>query len=130
VIAVRARAEAAIERARAGEGPTLIEAITYRLTDHTTADDASRYREDEQVKEHWKKEPIARLRTFLAETEVWTKADEEALLSETREKVDAAVEEYEALAPDTIEAMFDHTFADLPPDLAAQRSAALAALEE
>jgi pyruvate dehydrogenase E1 component alpha subunit len=130
VIAVRARAEAAIERARAGEGPTLIEAITYRLTDHTTADDASRYREDGQVKEYWKKEPIARLRSFLAETEVWTKADEEALLSETRKKVDAAVEEYEALEPEALEAMFDHTFAKLPDGLAGQRAAALAALEE
>ena len=65
VIAVRAAAEAAIAAARAGEGPRLIEAVTYRLGDHTTADDASRYRPAEEVQEHWKEEPIARLRTYL-----------------------------------------------------------------
>lgn len=130
VIAVRARAEAALARAREGGGPTLIEAITYRLTDHTTADDASRYREDEQVKKHWQEEPVIRLRAYLAAMEAWTKQDEEALLSDCRAKVDAAVEEYEALAGEPPEAMFDHTYAVLPTGLAQQRAAALAALEE
>ena len=62
VIAVRAAADAAIAAAPAGEGPRLIEAVTYRLGDHTTADDASRYHPPEEVQEHWKEEPIARLR--------------------------------------------------------------------
>ena len=61
VVAVRAAAEEAIAAARDGEGPRFIEAVTYRLGDHTTSDDASRYRSAEEVQAHWKEEPIARL---------------------------------------------------------------------
>jgi 2-oxoisovalerate dehydrogenase E1 component alpha subunit len=63
VVAVRAAVDVAIAAARAGEGPRLIQAVTYRLGDHTTADDASRYRSADEVQERWKEEPIARLRT-------------------------------------------------------------------
>jgi len=129
VIAVRDRVEAALVRARAGEGPTLIEAITYRLGDHTTADDASRYREDDAVRAHWKEEPLARLRTYLAAQKVWDKAKEEKLLADCRARVDAAVEEFEALEPEPLAAVFDHTYAELPADVAAQRAAALAEAE-
>src|SRR5712671_6089518 len=76
VIAVRAAAEEAIQHARAGNGPRLIEAVTYRLGDHTTADDAARYRAPEEVQAHWKEEPIARLRTFLAGQNAWSKTDD------------------------------------------------------
>jgi 2-oxoisovalerate dehydrogenase E1 component alpha subunit len=64
VIAVRAAVDNAMAMARAGEGPFLIEAVTYRLGDHTTADDASRYRSADEVQEHWKEEPFARLRVI------------------------------------------------------------------
>src|SRR6201993_882798 len=64
-IAVHAAAAEAIAYARAGKGPRLIEAVTYRLGDHTTSDDAARYRSAEEVQAHWKKEPIARLRSYL-----------------------------------------------------------------
>ena len=62
VVAVRAAAEEAIAAARDGQGPRFIEAVTYRLGDHTTSDDASRYRSAEEVQARWKEEPIARLR--------------------------------------------------------------------
>ena len=65
VIAVRDAAEEAISAARSGKGPRLIEAVTYRLGDHTTADDAARYRPPEEVQARWKEEPIARLRAYL-----------------------------------------------------------------
>src|SRR5512145_104033 len=65
VIAMRAAADAALAAARSGGGPRLIEAVTYRLGDHTTADDASRYRPPEEVQARWKEEPIARLRAYL-----------------------------------------------------------------
>ena len=81
VVAVRARVGAALDKARQGGGPHLIEALSYRLSDHTTADDASRYRSDEEVSAHWKEEPITRLRTYLSEAEHWTKADEEAMIT-------------------------------------------------
>lgn len=130
VIAVRDRVEAAIARARRGDGPTLIEAITYRLSDHTTADDAGRYRDEEQVRRHWREEPVARLRAYLASREIWDKDREEQVLADCRAKVDAAIAAYEALPAEAPEAMFDHTYATLPAGLAAQRAAALAQGED
>jgi len=125
VIAVRDATERAIARARAGEGPSLIEALTYRLSDHTTADDAHRYREDAEVSARWKEEPVARLRRYLADQGVWTKAEEEALRTDCTERVEAAVEAYLATAPQPVETMFDNLFAKLPSDLEAQREAAI-----
>jgi pyruvate dehydrogenase E1 component alpha subunit len=121
VIAVRAAAEEAIAAARAGEGPRLIEALTYRLGDHTTADDAGRYRPPEEVQAHWKEEPIARLRAYLVSQNAWTKAQEEALASECQARVDAAVESYLATAPQPPVTMFDHLYAELPEAYAKQR---------
>src|SRR5438876_6078516 len=77
VLAVRAAAEEAIAAARAGGGPRLIEAVTYRLGDHTTADDAARYRPPEEVQARWKEEPIARLRSYLVSRQAWAKSQEE-----------------------------------------------------
>jgi 2-oxoisovalerate dehydrogenase E1 component subunit alpha len=121
VIAVRHVVSEAFARARAGEGPTVIEAVTYRMGDHTTADDASRYRKGEEVSAAWKLDPIARLRTYLAGRGWWTKEDEESLIAEVRAKLDAAVAEYLAIAPPKPETMFDHLFETLPPSLAWQR---------
>jgi pyruvate dehydrogenase E1 component alpha subunit len=121
IFAVRAAADAAITSALAGEGPQLIEAITYRLGDHTTADDASRYRSAEEVKERWKEEPIARLRAYLVSRMNWSKADEEAIAGECEHRVDAAIERYLATTPRPPESMFDHLYAKLPGVYAAQR---------
>ncbi|HEY4264785.1 MAG TPA: pyruvate dehydrogenase (acetyl-transferring) E1 component subunit alpha [Micropepsaceae bacterium] len=121
VIAVRAAMDEALARARAGEGASVIEAITYRMGDHTTADDASRYRREELVSAAWKLDPLARLRTYIANRHWWTKADEERLIGESREKVDAAVADYLAIAPPAPESMFDHLFETLPASLQWQR---------
>ena len=121
VIAVRAAADAAIAAARAGEGPRLIEAVTYRLGDHTTADDASRYRSAEEVQAHWKEEPIARLRTYLVSRMSWSKADEEKVAGECEQNVDAAIERYLAIPPRPPQTMFDHLYARLPSAYAGQR---------
>src|SRR6478736_1712550 len=120
-IAVRASVDAAISAARASKGPHLIEAVTYRLGDHTTADDASRYRSADEVQAHWKEEPIARLRAYLVGQKMWGKADEERLATECHERVEAAVERYLATAPRRPETMFDHLYADLPEVYTAQR---------
>lgn len=125
VIAVRDAVERALERARAGDGPTLIEALAYRLSDHTTADDARRYRSDEDVSAHWKEEPIARLRAWLVAQDAWSKADEQNLLSETADRVAKAVEAYLATPPQPAASIFDHLFAELPDDLARQRKEVL-----
>ena len=122
VIAVRAGTEDAIAAARAGKGPTLIEALTYRLGDHTTADDARRYRSDEEVKAHWQQEPIGRLKKYLVSQGVWTKEDEESLVSDCQRHVDAAAERYLAQKPPAPTAMFDHLYAELPSALRRQLS--------
>lgn len=125
VLAVRVAAERALAKARDGGGPTLIEAITYRLGDHTTADNASRYRDDEVVGAHWKNDPIKRVKAYLAERLDWTKHDEEALLTSCTEAVDSAADDYLTTPPQPAEAIFDYMYADLPADLRAQRAALL-----
>jgi 2-oxoisovalerate dehydrogenase E1 component alpha subunit len=124
VIAVRQATATAVERARAGGGASLIEAVTYRLADHTTADDASRYRDDAEVSRHWPQEPLVRFRAYLTRIGLWTKADEERLLVETAAEIDAAASQYLAVKPQPPESMFDHTFAHLPAELARQRAQA------
>ncbi len=120
VIAVREAVGRALARARAGYGGSLIECLSYRLGDHTTADDASRYREDDEVRPHWKEEPLARLRTFLTEAQGWTKEEEEALLSGAQTEVDAAAERYLATEPEPPRAMLERLFAEMPDDLLPQ----------
>jgi 2-oxoisovalerate dehydrogenase E1 component alpha subunit len=122
VIAVRAAAEEAIAAARDGKGPRLVEAVTYRLGDHTTADDATRYREAEQVQARWKEEPIARLRSYLVSRKAWAKPDEETLAAETQARVEAAVERYLATPPRAAATMFDHLYAELPKAYERQRA--------
>jgi pyruvate dehydrogenase E1 component alpha subunit len=121
VIAMRAAAAEAIARARCGAGPCLIEGLTYRLSDHTTADDAARYRPAEEVQARWKEEPIARLRSYLVSLKAWAKAQEEELAAECQQRVEAAVERYLAIGPRPPETMFDHVYAELPRVYAAQR---------
>ena len=119
VIAVREATSRALERARAGEGGTLIECLSYRLSDHTTADDASRYREDAEVSHHWKAEPLVRLRAHLVAEHGWSKEDEETLLRDSRAETEAAAERYLAMPLQPTRAMFDHLFANVPLDIAA-----------
>jgi pyruvate dehydrogenase E1 component alpha subunit len=122
-IAVRAVVARALQRAREGHGPSLIEAVTYRLSDHTTADDASRYRDDAEVSRHWPSEPVARLRLHLTHAKLWDKDKEEALLLECSQAVDRAADEFLATPALPASALFDRTYASLPQDLADQASA-------
>ncbi len=121
VFAVREAVSAALETARRGAGPALIEALTYRLSDHTTADDASRYRSSQEVKDAWAVEPMIRLRKFLSDAGAWDAAKEQTLLQECAQTVDTAVAGYLARAKPSTDAMFDHLFAALPAHLREQR---------
>lgn len=125
IVAVHHLAQQALAKARAGGGPTLIEAISYRLGDHTTADDASRYRDPAEVEAQWAFEPIRRLRNYLLRLKAWGPEQEEQLIRECGEAVNAAVETYLATPPPTAADMFDHLYATLPAALAAQRETAL-----
>jgi 2-oxoisovalerate dehydrogenase E1 component alpha subunit len=121
VLAVRDVVAGALESARRGAGPSLIEALTYRLSDHTTADDASRYRSGQEVKNAWALEPLIRTRAFLVNNGHWDADKEQALLQECALKVDAAVTEYVAKSKPSTDAMFEHLFAVLPAHLREQR---------
>jgi 2-oxoisovalerate dehydrogenase E1 component alpha subunit len=127
VIAVRAIVERALARAREDLGPTLIEALTYRLCDHTTSDDASRYRDDAEVSLHWSADPLLRLRNYLTSSGLWDKDKEEALLHECGTSVERAAEEYLATPPQPVAAIFDYVYAEAPAELVEQREAAVQA---
>ncbi len=102
-----------------GKGTDPLECLTYRFGDHTTADDASRYRSREQV-EHWKrKDPIERLRKYM-ESGLLNKAYDQAVRSEAKEKVESAVHEEESFPPPDPLDMFRFTYEDLPADLREQ----------
>lgn len=128
VIAMRHAMDEALARARAGDGPTVIEALTYRLADHTTADDAGRYRSADEVSEAWKREPVLRLRNHLSAAGCWDKAQEEALIRKCSEQVQAAMQEYMQAPPPEPAAMFEHLYSTLPPALEQQRAELEAAL--
>ena len=121
VVAVTVAATEALARIRKGGGPELIEALTYRLTDHTTADDSTRYRPAAEVSAHWREEPIVRLRAYLGRRGWWSRDDEEALIKDCEDQVAAGREAYLALPPPPSTAMFDHLFAALPRSLVEQR---------
>ncbi|MBI4209643.1 MAG: pyruvate dehydrogenase (acetyl-transferring) E1 component subunit alpha [Deltaproteobacteria bacterium] len=110
----------ALEKARKGEGPTLIECFTYRMGDHTTADDASRYRSAEEVQIWQKKDPVERFEKYLESKGIWNKSYEEKVRSKAQEEVAQVVREFESLPPPDPEDMIRYTFDTLPPDLAKQ----------
>jgi pyruvate dehydrogenase E1 component alpha subunit len=120
VFAVYRAANEALTSAREGKGPTFIECVTYRLADHTTADDASRYRSRDEV-ELWKsRDPIERLRKFMENNGLWNKAYDGAVRSEAKRKVEQAVlEEESAPLPDPGD-MFRFTFQELTTELKEQ----------
>jgi pyruvate dehydrogenase E1 component alpha subunit len=120
VIAVRHAVGAALERARAGGGAHLVECLTYRLGDHTTAEDASRYRDDREVSPHWKEDPVARLRTFITARWQWSRDEEQLVLSECSHAVEEAAQAYLAMEPPEPRSMFAHLYARLPAALEPQ----------
>jgi 2-oxoisovalerate dehydrogenase E1 component alpha subunit len=121
VVAVRHAAECAVARARRGEGPSVIEAVTYRLSDHTTADDARRYRSETEVSEHWKEDPVSRLRTHLVSRNAWDKDAERGLLEACLAEIETATTRYLAFEPQCAANMFDYLHAELPAPLVDQR---------
>jgi 2-oxoisovalerate dehydrogenase E1 component alpha subunit len=121
IIAVRAAMEIALERARSGQGASVIEAVTYRLGDHTTADDARRYRGEQEVKDAWERDPVPRLRKWLEGKGKWDDAKEEAWKAECDDWMDNEVNAYLETKNQPATAMFDYLYAELPADLEAQR---------
>lgn len=123
VAAVYAVTRAAVERARAGDGPTLIEALTYRIEPHTNSDDPTRYRAARDV-EHWKRrDPIERLEKYLVSEMVLTE-QVRAEIAEAAESLAADTRDALATDPELDPlALFDHVYATPRPALAEQRAA-------
>jgi pyruvate dehydrogenase E1 component alpha subunit len=126
LIAVLEGMRRAVARAHSGEGGSVIEFMTYRLHDHTTADDARRYRDEAEVKDAWTRDPIPRLRTYLTAAGAWNEAQEAAWIEESAKLVDVEINAYLELKVQPVTAMFDFLYGDPPPDLLAQRAAAIA----
>jgi 2-oxoisovalerate dehydrogenase E1 component alpha subunit len=121
VLAVYARMQAALERARHGKGPVLLECLSYRLGDHTTADDATRYRSSEEVKQAWQEEPIKRLQLFMVAQGLWDERREQALIGECQALVQQAVEAFEAVGDPPAAAALEYVYAQWPAALVEQR---------
>lgn len=125
VIACRGVIGEAIEKARRGEGPTLVEALTYRLCDHTTADDATRYQPQDEVDKAKTKEPIARYKHYLEEQKLWNNEQEEQLIKECTAAVQEEVDIYLNRPGQRIESAFDYHYETLPDYLMEQRAIAM-----
>jgi pyruvate dehydrogenase E1 component alpha subunit len=111
----------AVERARSGQGPTLIEALTYRIGAHTTADDPTRYRDEAEVEAWRAKDPIVRLQRFLMQNNLLTEGQNEALMDAVEAEINQAADEALAMPAPAPDAFFDYTAASLSPRLQAQR---------
>ena len=112
----------AVERARSGQGPALIETLTYRLGAHTTADDPTRYRDSAEVEAWQAKDPIARYQKFLIRRDLLNEDRAQRIVEELEEEVNEAVRLAEDMPPMAPDSFFDYTMANLPPRLEEQRA--------
>ena len=121
VIALHEAVSDALKHARDGKGATLIEAVSHRLSDHTTADDATRYRASEELKAAWEREPVKRLQTFLHQHGWWDERQEQAWIEEVGQMIQTSVDAYLAKPQQPVEHLIDYLYAELPSALEEQR---------
>ena len=121
ILAVYQVAKEAVERARAGNGPTLIESVTYRMGPHSSSDDPSRYRDQKEVESWQQQDPIERFRKYLKSRRILTQKLEDEMAATAKEEVNAAVKAAEAKSPPSTAGMFDDVFRDITPQLIEQR---------
>ncbi|MCC7014585.1 MAG: thiamine pyrophosphate-dependent dehydrogenase E1 component subunit alpha [Planctomycetes bacterium] len=124
LLAMRKATLEAVERARRGDGPTLIEAVTFRMGGHSTSDDPTRYVPKELVEAWAKKDPLARFERFLEKRKLWTKELGERLYAEALEHIGQAVKVAEATPAPKLESIFSDVYADVPAHLRRQGQAA------
>jgi pyruvate dehydrogenase E1 component alpha subunit len=119
ILAVIAATREAVEKARTGGGPSLIEAVTYRLAMHTTADDPKKYRSDEEVAEWEARDPLPRFRDYLRKKKLLNEESERVIAEEIRGEIDRAVEKYEQYHQDPYD-LFKFMYAAMTPELQRQ----------
>jgi len=129
VLAVISATREAVDRARRGEGPTLVEAVTFRMGGHSSSDDPARYRDHALVAEWERRDPLARFRTWLAAGSILAEGDEERWTQELNQEIGTAVQEAESLPPPPIESMFTDVYKDMPRHIAEQMRYAASAGE-
>jgi pyruvate dehydrogenase E1 component alpha subunit len=122
LLAVHEAARRGVERARAGEGPTLIEARTYRLAPHNTSDDSTRYVDPAELERARGRDPLSRLRALLTSRDLLTEESERGLRDEVADEVAAAVEQMEAESEFTAEQLYDYVYETPPERLVRQRT--------
>ncbi|MGF1665514.1 MAG: pyruvate dehydrogenase (acetyl-transferring) E1 component subunit alpha [Acidimicrobiia bacterium] len=120
LFAVYEAAREAVTRARMGGGPTLIEAVTYRIGPHTTADDPSRYRTEDDAATWRRRDPLERVRLYLSERDRWSREWQDQVEEMASEEIERAVAAAEALEQPSVSDVFTGMFAELPPILAEQ----------
>ena len=130
IFAVYKATKEAADKARSGGGPTFIECVTYRMGDHTTADDATRYRTEEMLKPWLAKDPIERLRKFMATQGLFPAAYGEQVLTEADRRVTEAVREFEDQPPPDPADIFRYTYYELTPPLKEQMDELLNSLKD
>ncbi len=128
ILAMVAALREAVEKARTGGGPTLIEAVTYRLAMHTTADDPKKYRRDEEVQEWTPRDPLVRFAAYLRKKGLLDDKIQRVIDEEIAAELDAAVKAYEASKVAPLE-FFEHQLAEMTPELKAQQEELRRALE-
>ncbi|HUU36867.1 MAG TPA: pyruvate dehydrogenase (acetyl-transferring) E1 component subunit alpha [Candidatus Desulfaltia sp.] len=122
VLAMYAVTKEALEKARAGGAPTLIEAFTYRMGNHTTSDDASRYRTEAEVGEWAKRDPLERFKLYLKTKNLWDESFESRVQKEADAWINKAIAEAEDTPPPSPEDLYIYTYKEMPPDLSEQLS--------
>lgn len=120
ILAVYEVSQYAVHKARHGNGPTLIEAITYRMGAHSTADDPTKYRSDQQLDEWRQKDPIQRFKLYLLSQGIWSEAQEQDAWREAEQEVNDAIKEAERTPSPAIASLFDDVYATLPWNLKEQ----------
>jgi len=124
VLAVYAATARALRQIRSGGGPTLIECDTYRLADHTTADDARRYRDPAEVQEWRQRDPLRRFRLYLEGRGLWSEERQAAAEAQIKDQLDAAVARKESVRKPDPRAIFAYTYATPSPRQRQQRDEA------
>lgn len=130
VFAVYQAAREAVDRARDGRGPTLIEAVTYRVGPHTTADDPKRYRDSEANEEWLRRDPLERVRVFLSERDRWTEEWQAEVETRTSDEVERAISLAESLYDPDPTHIFGGVFESLTPVLESQQAELESLLED
>lgn len=105
----------ALEKAKSGGGPTFIECFTYRISHHTTADDATRYRQQKEVDSWLLKDPVSRLKLFMQKKGIWTEQYQQETGERAKASVDDAVRTAESIEPPDPKDMITYTYASLTP---------------